>query len=199
MANITELDLAIGDIVAGQQITAAGMVTRFTDIETWTGVVAGAAVNVNGTKTMAAALPMGGYKVTGMGDGVSDTDAAAFGQIATALTALDKEDTLATQATAGIFGTITQQNTLGDPLAKNEKYLAQSDGFFIIDGENDCTLRVIVYDTDGDTALFDSTINQHGSGHHNMIVPKLCYVETASDNTCDLWWVPIGTGGLVEQ
>jgi hypothetical protein len=73
--------LPIPPFVDGAVISAADNNTNNTDIaNALTG-----SVPRDGTGAMQAALPMGGYKITGMANATAATDAAAYGQLAEVL------------------------------------------------------------------------------------------------------------------
>lgn len=73
--------LPLPPLQSGAVISAADDNTTFNDIAT---ALTGS-VPRDGTGAMQAALPMGGYKVTGMANATASTDAAAYGQLAEVL------------------------------------------------------------------------------------------------------------------
>ena len=83
---INELSFTSTDIVAGKKIYATNEAARWAALLAWANEqVAAKAVDEDGDNPMDANLPMGNNKITGLGDGTAPTDAAAYGQITTAL------------------------------------------------------------------------------------------------------------------
>ena len=69
--------------IVGQQGTPATWITLTNDfVNAWN-----ACLLRDGTSTVTADIPMANHKITGLADGTAATDAAAFGQIASAITA----------------------------------------------------------------------------------------------------------------
>lgn len=70
--------------VNGTTADATEVNTNFTDLVTF---LNSSVVHVDGSKAMTGALAMGSSKITGLANGTASSDAAAFGQIATAVSA----------------------------------------------------------------------------------------------------------------
>ena len=149
------------------------------------------------------------------GEGLTDVDtalptsAAVQDEIESQIAALDKEDTLLTQATAGIFGPWTRNDTTPAALAEGTTYLAECDGEFsgYADGSGQLGRTVEIFidttksNVNGEGAAY---CRNKGSGYNIgacAFVAKGEYVrmKESGGGSCTINWKPIGTGGLVAQ
>ena len=156
-----------------------------------TGVMTTTAASVLGDgSTLAAA--------TEAGDGVRTIVDKAYADT--------KEATLVTQATASTFGTLVTTDTTPATLVKDTVYKAACDGFLhvYITAVNDW-IKFYTDDTDATTLRLQETAASTGSGDNKACgfcvpVKKDDYVKiTAQTNAPTISWLPIGTGGLVDQ
>ncbi len=114
------------------------------------------------------------------------------------------EASLVTQATASIFGARTTVDTASGALAHTEIYKAQSDGFLTVNtGDQDNRRETKIL---SDSSATPSTIIARSSddlGRNVMTVPILkddyFQITIQTDVPASIYWVPIGTGGLVKQ
>jgi len=111
MATITILDLDVSDIVPGQQITAAEMITRIEALETWCQLVADNAFNADGSVQMTGHIQMNSKKVTGMLDGTADKDGATVGQIGILTNSISVNNEAVNVKIFGATGDGTDQTT----------------------------------------------------------------------------------------
>lgn len=114
---------------------------------------------------------------------------------------------LLTQPTASIFGPRTNKDTAAGTLVKTSIYRAQCDGFYtsFIVGDDDFMKIFSSSSSNPTTLIAQGTGQSTGSGDRKadcLTVPirKDDYVKlTGQTNTPTIFWVPIGTGGLVKQ
>ena len=106
--------------------------------------------------------------------------------------------------TVGIMGTRTSTDSAGNDLIVNTVYLAQTDGILVIPQAGGPDVRVYVGNTNPPANMLGrhtwSSSTTHGT--ISVPVPKDEYVRIAGGSvtgTPDIWWQPMGAGGLVRQ
>ncbi len=115
-----------------------------------------------------------------------------------------KEDALVTQATASIFGARTTVDTASGALAHTEIYKAQSDGFLTVNtGDQDNRRETKILSDSSATPSVIIARSSDDLGRNVMTVPILkddyFQITIQTDVPASIYWVPIGTGGLVKQ
>jgi len=118
-----------------------------------------------------------------------------------------KEKTLVTQATAGIFGSWTNLDSLDAALVKDGIYKVDSDGFVCTNFSNQasgCRHYIKIGDTssvDKFTFTQGGGINENNSASLTIPIPKDWYWRlTVVHGTLEsVNWLPIGTGACVKQ
>ncbi len=178
------------------------------------GVAGDFAVNTNkftvagATGNTVVAGTLGVTGIATLGDGsLATTQSAADNstQLATTAYADRKEAILVTQATASIFGTRTANDTAPATLVKSTIYRAACDGFITVSiRTNDNTLDIYVEASDTSPDVKVATVQTGASIWDSVTVPVakdeyLTVTQTAGTGNPTIYWIPIGTGGLVDQ
>lgn len=116
-----------------------------------------------------------------------------------------KEAIISTQATAGLFGTRTQNDTTPAALAKDTVYQAACDGFLTVTHDHSSESAIVCYSDSSNpptTVLGQYATTGVADKKFTITVPvkKSDYVKTtATGDAPDFYWMPYGTGGLVDQ
>jgi hypothetical protein len=113
-----------------------------------------------------------------------------------------KQDPLATDPAVGIMGQPVKKDTNNDTFLMNHFYQAQCDGFVFVDYQGNADYTIYLYESNKTTLIYSSTVNQHGSGHIQIAVPKNKVFKTQEAGgegpLTIMVWTPIGTGGMVD-
>ena len=116
-----------------------------------------------------------------------------------------KEDSLVAQAAASIFGARTAKDTAAGTLVKTSIYKAQSDGILTVFITNSTDwFRIISDSASTPTVLIAQGTGQTTGIKYDCITAPIIkddYVQITSQGmgVLTIFWVPIGTGGLVKQ
>ncbi len=200
--------------------TAAGISTGWEDIRV---AEAGTSHRVR----LANAVSIRGYRATGVSTTISlikvnasdlpeiGSGAAAIvmtsalptasGQVANKDIVDTKEDTLVTQVTASTFGPRTFDDTEASTLVKATIYKAQCDGFLTVSQLTDANsyrIHIEQADTSPDVTIGYAIARSNVAATSTFVVRKDDYIQVeqylGSANPT-ISFVPIGTGGLVDQ